>query len=194
MDGKPLLERLEGTAVLVDPGEHRFVFDAEGLQPVEKTVVVRVAEKDRLVTVVLAPRPAASAQASPPAAVGAPPPASPAPVPRAPAPAPAAAPESPGVPAPAWASFGLGAAGLVAAGVFTALWLQAKHDGDAACGTAGACDGPTASGWEGKQQGYTVGLVAGLGVAVAGAGLGLLLLPSGHKVDAVSWRRLEIRF
>src|SRR5882724_84046 len=30
MDGEPLADRLDGTALSVDPGEHSFVFDAEG--------------------------------------------------------------------------------------------------------------------------------------------------------------------
>jgi len=54
MDGQPLADRLEGTAVQVDPGEHHFTFtDADGLTRVDKTVVVREGDKDRHVRVVL---------------------------------------------------------------------------------------------------------------------------------------------
>jgi hypothetical protein len=53
MDGQQFAEKLDGSAVHVDPGEHRFAFTADGLVPVEKTVVVKEGERDRHVSVVL---------------------------------------------------------------------------------------------------------------------------------------------
>jgi hypothetical protein len=47
MDGKPLVDRLDGTAVVVDPGEHKFVFETAGQRPVEKSFVVREGERGR---------------------------------------------------------------------------------------------------------------------------------------------------
>jgi hypothetical protein len=53
MDGEPLLEKLTGTAVTLDPGEHHFAFEADGLRKFEDTVVLREGERDRRVQVVL---------------------------------------------------------------------------------------------------------------------------------------------
>jgi hypothetical protein len=46
MDGKPLLDRLGGAATVVDPGEHRFTFEADGFRPTETTAVLH--ERERL--------------------------------------------------------------------------------------------------------------------------------------------------
>ncbi|MGD0524581.1 MAG: hypothetical protein ABSE49_05540 [Polyangiaceae bacterium] len=51
MDGRPLAEKLDGTPVAVDRGEHQFSFEAGGGQPVTLTVVVKDGEKRRLVSV-----------------------------------------------------------------------------------------------------------------------------------------------
>jgi hypothetical protein len=53
MDGQQLPGKLSGLPVQVDPGEHRFVFEAEGLPATEKVVVVREGERDRHERVVL---------------------------------------------------------------------------------------------------------------------------------------------
>ncbi len=53
MDGLPLTENLDGTAVQVDPGEHRFNFEGEGLPATEKVVVVHEGDKSRHVSIVL---------------------------------------------------------------------------------------------------------------------------------------------
>jgi hypothetical protein len=54
MDGQPLVDRVAGGAVSIDPGEHRFAFDdANGLSHAEQTVVVREGDHDRHVRVVL---------------------------------------------------------------------------------------------------------------------------------------------
>jgi hypothetical protein len=55
MDGDPLLDKLEGTPVVLDPGEHRFSFEAEGLRKTEDTVVLREGERNRRVRMVLQP-------------------------------------------------------------------------------------------------------------------------------------------
>jgi hypothetical protein len=51
MDGQPLVDRLEGTALSIDPGEHVFTFESPGQPTVEKKVVIREGEKDRRVVV-----------------------------------------------------------------------------------------------------------------------------------------------
>jgi hypothetical protein len=50
LDGEVVADKLDGTAVSVDPGEHRFVFEADGLPTVEKRVIVREGDKNRHVS------------------------------------------------------------------------------------------------------------------------------------------------
>lgn len=47
MDGKPLTDRLEGTAISLDPGAHSFHFETAGQTPVDKMFVLHEGEKDR---------------------------------------------------------------------------------------------------------------------------------------------------
>jgi hypothetical protein len=68
VDGAPLVEQLDGTAVELDPGEHRFTFEAEGLPRTTKSFVLREGEKGRHELIVLkahAGPGAASATAAP---------------------------------------------------------------------------------------------------------------------------------
>jgi hypothetical protein len=60
MDGQPFAATLDGTALPVDPGEHHFVFEAEGRMRQEKTLVLREGDKgrrERVVLMALAPAP-----------------------------------------------------------------------------------------------------------------------------------------
>jgi hypothetical protein len=84
MDGQPLADRLEGTALSIDPGVHTFAFDTEGHPKVEKQLVIREGEKGRREPVMFgaaapaAPQPApATVQVAPPAPETKPPPAPP---------------------------------------------------------------------------------------------------------------------
>ncbi len=47
MDGEVLAERLEGTALSIDPGAHTFTFETAGQPPVTKTFTIQQAQKDR---------------------------------------------------------------------------------------------------------------------------------------------------
>ncbi|HXN33560.1 MAG TPA: hypothetical protein VN894_16940, partial [Polyangiaceae bacterium] len=67
MDGQLLSDRLDGTAISLDPGEHRFVFEAPGRPEVERVIVLHEAEKERRERVVFESLPAPSA---PPPAAG----------------------------------------------------------------------------------------------------------------------------
>jgi hypothetical protein len=55
LDGAPLVDRLEGTAISLDPGEHTFRFEAPGQAPIERVLVIREGEKDRRERMVFAP-------------------------------------------------------------------------------------------------------------------------------------------
>jgi hypothetical protein len=47
MDGEVLTERLEGTALSVDPGEHAFTFETAGQATLTKKILVLQGQKDR---------------------------------------------------------------------------------------------------------------------------------------------------
>ncbi len=47
MDGQPLADRLEGTALSIDPGAHTFVFETAGQPVVQKQFVILEGAKDR---------------------------------------------------------------------------------------------------------------------------------------------------
>jgi hypothetical protein len=64
MDDEVLAERLEGTALSIDPGAHTFVFETAGLPRVEKHYVIQQAQKDRRETIVFGV--AASGEPPPP--------------------------------------------------------------------------------------------------------------------------------
>ncbi|MDX2008969.1 MAG: hypothetical protein SFW67_02205 [Myxococcaceae bacterium] len=53
MDGKPLLERVDGKAVPVDPGEHTLVFTTREFPPVTTKIVALEGDRARKVQVVL---------------------------------------------------------------------------------------------------------------------------------------------
>lgn len=55
MDGEPLAEKLDGRPIAVDPGEHRFTFEAVGLRMLERMLVIREGDRSRLEQAVLSP-------------------------------------------------------------------------------------------------------------------------------------------
>ena len=167
VDGAPLADHLDGTAVLVDPGSHTFSFP-RGRHVATARRVARPAagrkEPPR------GRRPFPRAKAGRPGRARLPlPPAAPS------QPAPPAGVASPASGVPAYVALGVGGAGLAAGVLFTALWASAwLHDSDSACG--GGCDSATASRWENKQAGDTISLAVGYSVAAAGGGIGAWLL------------------
>ena len=69
MEGETLVEKLDGTAISLDPGEHRFAFEAAGGQRVEKTLLLLEGQKERREEIVLA-EPAQEPATPPPPATG----------------------------------------------------------------------------------------------------------------------------
>jgi hypothetical protein len=53
VDGQPLLDRLDGKPVALDPGTHTFRFEMPGAPPVETNHTARVGDQNRLIEVVL---------------------------------------------------------------------------------------------------------------------------------------------
>ncbi len=60
VDGATLSEKLDLKPVPLEPGSHTFVFEAEGAVPVERTLFFRDGEKNKKVTVTMAPAAEAS--------------------------------------------------------------------------------------------------------------------------------------
>jgi hypothetical protein len=52
MDGQPLVTRLEGTAISVDPGQHTFRFETDGHVPLDRTLLLNEGQKDRIESIV----------------------------------------------------------------------------------------------------------------------------------------------
>ncbi len=69
LDGQPFLDRLGAEAVPVDPGEHTLRFVRDGAPPLEQHVLIRTAEKNRIlrVTFTQASSPSAATVAATPA-------------------------------------------------------------------------------------------------------------------------------
>ncbi len=55
MDGEVVAERLDGSALSLDPGSHSFTFEAAGVPPVTKMYILHEGEKGREETVVVEP-------------------------------------------------------------------------------------------------------------------------------------------
>lgn len=66
VDGEPFAATLDGKAAPLDPGEHHFRFEADGLPVGDEGIVLAEGEKDRRIHVVLGEPPRAPAPAPPP--------------------------------------------------------------------------------------------------------------------------------
>jgi len=55
MDGEVLATQLEGLAIPLDPGAHKFAFEAQGFLPFEQQFVIRESQKGRRELIVLSP-------------------------------------------------------------------------------------------------------------------------------------------
>lgn len=50
VDGKAIATRLTGAPLEIDPGPHQFAFSTKGKSPIVQTVLIRAGEKNRLLT------------------------------------------------------------------------------------------------------------------------------------------------
>jgi hypothetical protein len=173
MDGEPMGDRLDGTAIEVDPGQHRFAFEVAGQPPVEETIIISEGQKDRRETVTLggAPEPV---REPPPAPV-------PSPTPSvvgsfAPPSTPVASTEPPGG-GQRIAGIVVGAVGLVGLGlgavtgaIAASDWSTAKNDCNGQ--SRGCTTTEPASGKESSANTMatisTVGFIGGGALAAAG--------------------------
>jgi len=159
MDGEVLAERLEGTAVPIDPGEHTFTFETAGQPPVTKTLLIVEGQKDRREPVVIG----VPAQPSGP-----------------PAPSPTAPAASSASEAPATSGGGMGTQrvlalvaggiGVVGIGVGTAFGIMAlskKSDAQNVCPN----DCPTQDGVNKWSDATSTGNISTIALIVGGVGI-----------------------
>jgi len=134
VDGVPLVDSLDGTAVAVDPGRHAFTFRVAGQPTVSRELVVREGEKDRRERIVVeAPRAssttAQTGSAPAPSSLGA--------TARAEAPpawTPPSTPETSGGSRALALTFGaLGVAGVAVGSVYGLLTISKWHDSQRDC-------------------------------------------------------------
>ncbi len=167
VDGQPLLSKLDGQAVSMDPGVHAFHFEAHDGTSLDSQVLVKEGDKNRPVAVVIpAATPPPTKQPAHEALV--------------------ATSSGPSSWKPiGWAMAGVGAAGLAMASV---LGIVAVADKNAHCDANDLCD-PGASGRIKSEALLSdVGWIAG-GVVLAGGIATLLLAPKRAREKAA---RIEV--
>jgi hypothetical protein len=170
VDDQVIAERLDGSEIHVDPGEHVFRFTRAGSAPVQQNVLVREAEKHRTLSVVFPATPAAGAshastgteadhrtedRASPQGASS-----------------------QPRVPL-AWPVAILGAGG-VALGVASYLWISGLSDHSSLVSTCGPQHDCSTSAVDAAHGKLVAGdIVGGAGIALGAIGVGILVFGRG---------------
>jgi hypothetical protein len=158
LDGAPFADKLDGTALEVDPGEHTFRFELPGARAVVKRLVLHEGEQGRRETVVMRSMLSAAQTATT---------------------------ETPASSLasrwPVYAAFGAGAAGLVVGSVFGALALGTKSTLEAECGPSRThCPATDVARLNAEAWGADIGF----GVALVGAALGTVLLLTSPQAPA----------
>jgi hypothetical protein len=193
MDGQPLTARLEGTAISLDPGEHRFRFEAVGQAAVERTLVVAEGVKERHETIAFATASAAAPASAPAPAPGSSQAPLAQPSPDATPPTASAVPRAPdsassggsGMRTAGLIVGGAGVVGLIVGSVFGAeafsKWSSAKTD----CASAASCNDHAQAlsdrdGANGAATASTVAFVLGGVAAATGAAL-FFFAPAGPR-------------
>jgi hypothetical protein len=189
MDGNLLVDRLDGSALPVDPGEHTFTFEAAGQPSFDKTFIIREGERERHERVLVATAPPT------------PPPGPTTPAPIAPAPLKAAEVSSPAAPSRSWSAVqisGLAAGGLgvVAIGVGSVFGLQAiskKSDSSSGCNGDACKSGALQTRLDARSAGNTAtaAFVVG-GLLVVGGGAMFLAGGAGQHPTTTGVRAAPI--
>ena len=163
MDDAPL-DWLDGRSLPIDPGHHRFGFEAQDAPYVEETVDVLEGDKGRQVSVVLGTRAVVRA------------------APISPLPSSSST--------PSIAAFSAGGAGLLLGAVFAIEGANAKTQANSACGAGGdQCPGDAGSRNSAIRLDTALAFT-GFGIAVAGAVGGALLLPHAPPASPRTGRRV----
>jgi hypothetical protein len=149
MDGTRLTERLEGTALSTDPGEHSFRFEAAGLPPITRTFMILQAQKDRRELITFgAPVAVGSAASSAPAAAS-----------------------GAGLGTQKVLAIAAAGVGVVGLGLGTAFGLVALSDKSSATSLCPGASCPTAAGVSKWNDTTAAGNLSTVGFIVAGVGI-----------------------
>ena len=184
MDEQPLVERLEGTALSIDPGEHQFAFETQGYPKVWKQLVIREGEKERRERVVFGETPA-GLEAPTTGGVG------------------ASSPQRNDTSSPTrnpgalqrtvgWSATGAGAVGIVLGVVFTVQKNSKNDEADRICPSGMGCnDGDNAKIGSLTDQANTKGTLAAIsfvtgGLLVAGGLVAVFTAPDKSKTIAIA--------
>ncbi len=169
MDGELLADRLDGTALGIDPGEHKFVFEMAGQPPIEKQFVVRESQKNRHELITFeqsgAPQPpptAVPALSPAPSAATTPTPVSP-----------ASSERSSSLGAQRVAALIVGGIGVVGVGIGSVFGIEAiskKSDANSVCSGATCSTQDGSSRWSDAKSAGNISTVAFIvgGVGLAG--------------------------
>jgi len=130
IDGGPA-RAVDAKPIALDPGPHVIRFERPGSADVQRTVVTRTGERNRLVIERLAGAPPSSASAAPPLAGPASPGAA-----RARSADPPTAKAGGGMPPTVWIASGVGVVGLTAFAVLGGLGMSEKSDLRGQCGSS----------------------------------------------------------
>lgn len=174
MDGKPLVDRLEGTAISLDPGTHAFHFEAAGFPAIDKSFVLREGEKDRRERVVFGSGGGAAAASGKSGSTGS-----------AGGSTTGADEGQSGHKWGTWQTVGaiVGGVGIVGLGVGTAFGVIASSDkSNAHCDSNGYCQSGPLNDAHTHANISTAGFIAGGVLAAAGVGL-ILFGPKGKSVQ-----------
>lgn len=166
VDGAPYSDGPLDAEIALDPGNHVFLFEAEGELPVERRFVLVELDKGRRehIVFVRSVAPAASTDVARP---------EPAPTLRT----------------IGWVTIAAGAVGL---GIGSAFALTAvSKDADAGCDAANVCDDPR-SRHDARVAADNATIAFVSGIVLAGAGLGLVLLPKARASVVVGPRSVVL--
>jgi hypothetical protein len=176
VDGLPVAERLAGSPLPIDPGEHAFTFEAAGQPTLHKKLVIRESEKDRRERITLGVTDTGLPQAAAPPAIQ-PPVATPSPR------------TSSGRRTQKLLGIvaaGVGVAGLGVGGVFGLIAISRKNDAQSACPGSQCANQDGSNKWSNAASAgtiSTIGFIVG-GVGIAGAAMLWLSAPSSSGASA----------
>ncbi|HEX4334841.1 MAG TPA: hypothetical protein VH062_02940 [Polyangiaceae bacterium] len=183
IDGEPVEAEHEGSAIAVDPGRHTFRFEIDGAPPLERDVVIRQGEKDRIIDVAFATGEVASTPAAQPTL-------------RAPSPDAKPAEDTPESTKPgplrpyAYAAGGVGAAGIIGFAVFGLVGKGQQSDIEGSGCKPNCSSGDVDS----VRTKYILADVSlGIGLAGLGAGVALYFL-SQPKTSHTEHAALPLNF
>jgi hypothetical protein len=149
IDGRLVLESIDGKARPIDPGSRRITVEIEGEAAVDRDVVVREGEKNRRIDVSFAPAGGTKAPGD----------------------------QGGGISPVTWVLGGVGVAGIALFGTFGALGLSEKSDAEETC--APNCDDDTVSSIRTKFVVGDIGLGVGVASLAAAVVVGIVSASGG---------------